>query len=250
MKGREALIPRTRCDVRVLIALAGLAAAGAGAGCKLTRGDTCALPDTSMGTYRLMRDGASAAVCPPTLVVLDVDTALTGVEQLRVKATPLTFVVDQAPEFPSEAAGPLAESESLAVELDASMDGVPVTFTVTGLAAGRAVAAGVATAAVNAANIVVVEVALVTCARLDGALCASDGLHACDDDGLEAVAACPYGCNDTRLECNDCTPSTSECHASTAVVCGADGLWQTWESCTAMASNPNRHCDGGICVDF
>lgn len=239
---------RLRSAVTIATLAPALLAAG---GCRLTRSDHCAVPETTLGTYELMRtDGDEGSICPPTLILLTIDTASTGVEQIQVEAVPLTFVVDQAPDWPESAAGALGVSETLAVKLDPSMDGVSVTFRVSGLVAGRAVAAGETTVLANAANIVDAIVTLETCAVLDATTCEGDALRYCDDAGFDVLDACAFGCSAARVECNACTPGADECHGSLAVRCGADGLPEYSESCWATPSNPNRRCEGGICVDL
>ena len=227
-----------------------VALALAAGGCKLTRSDHCAVPETSLGTYELMRSSDAPADCPPTLVLLSVDTGVTGAEQVRVEATPLTFVPAAAPDFPDLAAGALAAEETLAVALDPSMDGIEVTFRVTGVLNGRAVAAGETTVLANAANIVPATVVLVTCPELTGPVCGAGALLDCDDAGFETATGCAFGCNTDRVECNDCTPSTDECHGSLAVHCGPDGLAVTTVGCWATPANPNRRCENGDCVNL
>ncbi len=217
--------------------------------CDLTRSDHCAIPETTLGTYELMRAPGEPAACPPTLVLLSVDTGVTGAEQLKVTAAPLTFVVEEAPGFPTTAAGELAPSETIAVKIDPAMDGVWMTFRVSGLVAGRAVAAGEALVLANAANIVDAAVTLEACPVLDAPACDGSALLSCDDAGFEVRTECGFGCSAERVECNECTPGATECHGSVSVRCGLDGLAETTEGCYATPSNPNRRCEGGVCVD-
>jgi hypothetical protein len=243
---------RIDARLRQLFPLGFVALALAAGGCKLTRSDHCAVPETSLGTYELMRSSDAPAECPPTLVLLSVDTGVTGAEQVRVEAIPLTFVPPAPPNIPDAAAGALAAEETLAVALDPSMDGIEVTFRVTGVLNGRPVAAGETTVLANAANIVPATVVLVTCPELTGPACGAGeaALLDCDDAGFETVTDCAFGCNTTRVECNDCTPGADECHGSLAVHCGPDGLAVTTVGCWATPANPNRRCEAGDCVNL
>lgn len=230
--------------------LVAVAAAVSTASCELRHGDRCSLPSATLGTYDLMREGATADDCPPTVVLLSIATGATGAEQIRVKASPLTFVVAEPPGFPELAAEPLADVETIALRFDPTMNGIPVTLTISGLVGGEARAAAEVMVVPNARNIVDAAVALETCPQWQGPICSAPGVAYCDGDGVLQMEVCSYGCRDAEGICNACTPGASECQDNVVVVCDAVGDVSSAQSCYATPMYPNRHCEAGECANF
>ena len=66
-----------------------------------------------------------------------------------------------------------------------------------------------------------------------------------------SVVICAHGCNATRDECNECTPSSLSCEADIALLCNAEVLCDASgliASSTCCTSN-RCTCDGASCLE-
>ena len=63
--------------------------------------------------------------------------------------------------------------------------------------------------------------------------CIGSDLVTCGPDGMPTdMTACPLGCSQTRLECNECDPTVpAQCSGEDLVTCDADGLVGATASC-------------------
>jgi len=71
-----------------------------------------------------------------------------------------------------------------------------------------------------------------------------DGSDLVDCDGTTVTRTpCLYGCNNSRKECNECTPSTQTCTIDDLIVCGADGLIDSTDTCDYGCNAAGNACN-------